>query len=102
MTTKLARIALFTAAVVGTSQMGWCAEAAALYKSKCASCHGAHGEGKEAVKAPALKGTSLDADQIVQQITKGNSASKPPHKKGISGITEEQAKALADFIKNMK
>jgi len=40
------------------------ADGAALYKSKCAGCHGANGEGKPAVKAPALKGTTRDAAQI--------------------------------------
>ena len=30
-----------------------------LYKSKCAHCHGASGEGKPTMKAPALKATAL-------------------------------------------
>jgi mono/diheme cytochrome c family protein len=78
----------------------WAADdGAALYKSKCAGCHGANGEGKPAVKAPALKGTTFDADKIVQHITKGEPDSKPPHKKGIAGLTDAQAKAIADFVK---
>lgn len=81
----------------------WAADdGAALYKSKCAGCHGAGGEGKPAVKAPALKGSALDADKIAQHITKGEPKSKPPHKKGISGVTEAQAKAIAEFIKTLK
>jgi mono/diheme cytochrome c family protein len=80
----------------------WAADdGAALYKSKCAGCHGAGGEGKPAVKAPALKGTALDADKIAQHITKGEPKSKPPHKKGISGVSEEQAKAIAEFVKTL-
>jgi|SRR6516162_4455053 mono/diheme cytochrome c family protein len=77
-------------------------DGAALYKTKCASCHGASGEGKAAVKAPALKGTSLDADGIVQNITKGKAGSKAPHNKGISGLNDAQAKAIADFVKTLK
>ena len=69
-------------------------DGAALYKTKCAGCHGANGEGKPAVKAPALKGTSLDTNKIVEHVTKGEPQSKPPHNKGISGLTDEQAKAL--------
>lgn len=42
---------------------------AALFKSKCAACHGASGEGKAAIQAPALKGTSLDVSQITAHIT---------------------------------
>jgi mono/diheme cytochrome c family protein len=74
----------------------------ALYKTKCSGCHGATGEGKPAVKAPALKGTDWDVDKIVHHITKGEAESKPPHKKGISGVTESQAKAIAEFVKTLK
>ena len=74
-------------------------DGAALYKAKCAGCHGAAGEGKPAVKAPALKGTALDAGKIADHITKGEPNSKPPHKKGITGLTDAQAKVIADFVK---
>ena len=81
----------------------WAAdEGAVLYKSKCSGCHGATGEGKAAIKAPALKGTTLDASQITEHITKGESTSKPPHNKGISGVTEEQAKSIAEYVKTLK
>jgi len=77
-------------------------DGAALYKRKCAGCHGAAGEGKPAMKAPQLKGTSLDPAQLVQHITKGETASKPPHNKGMSGVTDEQAAAIADYVKSLK
>ena len=77
-------------------------DGAALYKAKCASCHGANGEGKPAMKAPALKGTSLDADSITQQITKGKADAKAPHNKGMAGVNEEKAKAIAEFVKTLK
>src|SRR5262252_3910419 len=92
-----------TVLVLGASIACWAADdGAALYKKKCAGCHGASGEGKPAVKAPAVKGTTWDADKIVQHITNGEPTSKPPHKKGISGVTEAQAKAIAEFIKSLK
>jgi mono/diheme cytochrome c family protein len=78
------------------------ADGAALYKSKCAGCHGPNGEGKPAVKAPALKGTTRDAAEITEHLTKGESTSKPPHNKGINGLTEEQAKAIAEYVKTLK
>src|SRR5215472_10868013 len=97
------RSALGIVLVVALPAVSWAAnDGAALYKSKCAGCHGASGEGKPAVKAPALKETTLDADKIAQHITKGEPNSKPPHKKGISGVTEAQAKAIAEFIKTLK
>ena len=97
------RSALGIVLVVALPVVSWAADdGAALYKSKCAGCHGASGEGKPAVKAPALKGTTLDADKIAQHITKGEPNSKPPHKKGISGVTETQANAIAEFVKTLK
>jgi mono/diheme cytochrome c family protein len=73
----------------------------ALYKRKCAGCHGASGEGKPAVKAPALKGTALDVTHLVDHITKGETTSKPPHNKGVSGLSGDQAKAIAEFVKSL-
>jgi cytochrome c len=81
----------------------WAADdGAALYKTKCAGCHGATGEGKPAMKAPALKGTNLDANQVVDRLTKGQSGSKTPHSKGMAGLNGEQAKAIAEYIKTLK
>lgn len=77
-------------------------DGAALYKSKCAGCHGADGAGKPAMKAPALKGTTLDASKIAEHITKGEAGSKPPHNKGLAGLSDEQAKAIADYVKTLK
>jgi len=71
----------------------------ATYKAKCAACHGADGAGKI---GPALKGTSLSVDQIVDLLTKGNDAKKAPHKKGISGLSPEDAKGVADYVKTLK
>ena len=77
-------------------------DGAALYKSKCASCHGAGGQGKPAMKAPALKGTTLSSDDIVKQLTAGKADSKAPHNKAMAGLNEAQAKAVAEFVKTLK
>ena len=83
--------------------VSWAADdGAALYKTKCAGCHGTKGEGKPAMKSPALKGTKLEANQVVEHITKGEPGSKAPHNKGISGLDDEKAKAIAEFIKSLK
>src|ERR1700752_1150269 len=85
------------------SLASWAADdGAALYKKKCAGCHGANGEGKPAIKAPALKGTSLEANQIAEQITKGEPGSKAPHNKGIGGLNDDQAKTIAEWVKTLK
>ena len=77
-------------------------DGAELYKKRCAGCHGAGGEGKPTVKAPALKGTKLEASKIVEHTTKGEANSKPPHNKAITGLNEEQAKAIAEFVKTLQ
>jgi cytochrome c len=85
------------------SSASWAADdGPALYKTKCAGCHGANGEGKPAMKAPALKGTNLEAGQIAEKLTKGEPGSKAPHKKGIAGLTDDQAKTIADYVKSLK
>ena len=77
-------------------------DGAALYKAKCAGCHGADGGGKPAMKAPALKGTKMEVSQIAEHLTKGEASSKAPHNKGISGLTDEQARAIAEYVKTLK
>jgi mono/diheme cytochrome c family protein len=76
-------------------------DGAALYKKKCIGCHGASGEGKPAMKAPAIKGTSLSDNQITERLVKGVPAAKGPHKKAIAGLTEAQAKAIAAYVKTL-
>src|SRR5262250_691016 len=89
-------------AVVALSISAWAAEdGAALYKSKCAMCHGPDGAGKEG-KVPALKGTSLTDAQIVAVLTKGAPDKKAPHNAAAKGVNEEQAKAIATYVKSLK
>ena len=104
MTRKSLTLAVISAALLaGLSNLSWAADdGAALYKKKCSGCHGQQGEGKPAMKAPALKGTSLSAEKVAAHITQGEPDSKPPHNKGISGITEEGAKSIADFVKTLQ
>jgi len=72
---------------------------AATYKAKCAMCHGADGQGKV---GPALRGTSLSGDQIMALITTGDNSKKPPYKKPVNGLSPDDAKAVADYIKSLK
>ncbi len=71
----------------------------ATFKAKCAMCHGAEGQGKI---GPALKGTSLSEDQIVGLLTKGDEAKKAPHKKPVNGLSADDAKAVAAYVKGLK
>src|SRR4051794_22976919 len=92
-----------TALLLFTAAASWAADdGAALYKKKCAGCHGASGEGKPAMKAPAIKGTTMDVDHLTEHLTKGESTSRAPHNKGMSGLKEGQAKAIAEYVKTLQ
>ena len=85
----------FTVALAALAMMmstaAFAEDGAAIYKAKCAMCHGAAGEGK---MGPAIKGKT----NVVDVVTKGGLA-KAPHTKPVAGVTEEQAKAVAEFLK---
>src|SRR5262245_27570985 len=72
------------------------AEPADFYKSKCVACHGK--------KAEKKFDTSLTDDQLVEVVLKGKKAEKPPNMPGYAekGVTAEQAKALVDYMKQLK
>jgi mono/diheme cytochrome c family protein len=74
---------------------------ASLYKDKCAMCHGEKGEGGALMDAPALKGTKMTAEKIVEFLIKGEKG-KTFHNGPFNDLSAEQAKLLADFIKSMK
>jgi len=74
-------------------------DGAATYKAKCAMCHGPDGQGKV---GPKLAGTALTADQITALLTTGDDAKKAPHKKAIGGLSADDAKAVAAYVKTLK
>jgi len=101
MTCKMA--VTLAAMLLSASTATWAAaDGASLFKAKCAVCHGANGEGKPSMKAPALKGSTMEVDKLTEHIMKGEPTSKAPHNKGISGLSEEQAKAIAEYVKTLK
>jgi len=71
-------------------------DAAALYKTKCAMCHGATAEKK-------VDKTKAD-DELIQTVLKGKKLEKPPNMPAFEerGITADQAKALVGFMKSLK
>ncbi len=96
---KFIVVMLVLAISVSVALPAFAADGAATYKAKCAACHGPEGQGKV---GPAVKGSTQTADQIADLLTKGNDAKKVPHKKAVAGITAEDAKAVADFVKTLK
>lgn len=91
----------FALAIVATMSMPlFAADGAALYKAKCAGCHGADGAkaipamGVKPLTAPEAKAKS--ADQVATVITKGQGKMKPV------AVSPEEAKAIAGFVKTLK
>ena len=70
-------------------------DGAAIYKAKCAMCHGPDGAGKS---GPALKGVS--AATVSDVLTKGGK--KAPHAKGMAALTPDQVKAVSDYVATLK
>jgi len=84
---------------ISIAMPAFAADGAAAYKAKCAACHGPEGQGKV---GPAVKGSSLTADQITDLLTKGDDAKKAPHKKAVAGLSADDAKAAAEYVKTLK
>jgi mono/diheme cytochrome c family protein len=77
--------------------LSWAAEdGAAIYKAKCAACHGADGAGKPAAKIPALKSDEIKA-KSADDITKFL-ASNPKHAGVAKALNPEQTKAVVDYV----
>jgi mono/diheme cytochrome c family protein len=75
-------------------------DAATLFKTKCAACHGADAAGKPAAKIPSLIGDDAkkasDAD-LEKAITE-----KPKHAGISKTLTPDQVKMLVSYIRSVQ
>lgn len=83
--------------------LSWAADdGAALYKTKCAACHGADLAGKPAVKAPSLISDDAkkvsDAD-LTEMIANGGKDKKASHAFANKGMTPDQVKMVVAYIR---
>jgi mono/diheme cytochrome c family protein len=93
------RYIMILAALTALSGMAWSQDGAALYKAKCAACHGAAGEGKI---GPSLQKTALTQQQISDLLTSGAAGKKAPHTKALAGVTADQAGAISTYVMTLK
>jgi cytochrome c553 len=98
---NLCIVIALTALVAAPLSLFAAEDGAAIYKTKCSVCHGEKGEGKPAIKMPAVTGTTMTVEQIVEYLTKGETG-KTIHAKPINGVNEEQAKASAEHVKSLQ
>lgn len=96
--------AIAVALFIMLPNLSWAEDGAALYKAKCAVCHGPNGEGKPAAKIPSLvseKTQSMSDAELTDFIANGGPSKKPIHAFEKKGVTPEQVKALVAHIREM-
>jgi cytochrome c6 len=95
---------VLAAAVLLAGSMCFAEDGAAIYKSKCAMCHGATGTpsagmakmmGIKPVSDPSMK--TLTVDQIISTVKNGKGKMHP-----IAGLTDPQVHAVAAYFKTLK
>jgi len=80
-------------------------DAAALYKSRCAACHGPDGKGK-----PAIAGTNLltpEAKKLTDAemkaaIADGGKKAKAAHAFGKKGVDAKQVEGLMAYVRGLQ
>ena len=93
------RYLMMLVAFTMVSGMVWAQDGAALYKTKCAACHGAMGEGKV---GPSLQKTAMTPQQITDLLTNGAAGKKAPHAKAMAGLTNAQAGEISTYVSSLK
>jgi mono/diheme cytochrome c family protein len=95
---------VLAAAVLLAGSMCFAEDGSAIYKSKCAMCHGPAGTpsagmakamGIKPVSDPAIQ--ALTVSQIAATVKNGKGKMKP-----IAGLTDAQVSAVAAYFKTLK
>jgi mono/diheme cytochrome c family protein len=80
--------------------LSWAEDGAALYKAKCAMCHGSDAAGKPAAKIPSLvsdeakKKSDADLTKAVAETAK--------HPAPVKGLSADDAKAVVTYIRSLQ
>jgi mono/diheme cytochrome c family protein len=80
-------------------------DGAAIYKTKCAACHGADATGKPAAKIPSLVSDDVkklsDAD-LTDFVANGGPSKKAMHAFATKGLTPDQIKAVVAQVRSLQ
>jgi mono/diheme cytochrome c family protein len=78
-------------------------DGAALFKARCASCHGPDGKGEtpmaKTLKVKSLVNVKLSAAEIDKIIAEGKAGTKMM---AVKSLSPEQRQAVAAYVKAMK
>jgi cytochrome c6 len=101
-TTKLVMLVMIIAVAmfILIPNLSWAEDGAALYKSKCAACHGADAAGKPAMKAPSL----ISADQKAKSDADVAAAitGTAKHPAPVKGLAADDAKAIVTYLRTLQ
>ncbi len=101
-TTKIAMLILTIAVAlfILIPSLSWAEDGAALYKAKCAMCHGPDGAGKPAAKIPSLISDEAKAksDADITKFVQTN----PKHAAVAKALNDEQLKAVVAAIRDLQ
>src|ERR1035437_7177992 len=80
--------------------LSWAADdGAAIYKAKCAACHGADATGKPAAKIPSLVSDETKKacdDDLAKAVTE-----KPKHPATIKSLAPDQVKLVVQYVRSL-
>jgi len=105
--TKLAVLVITIAVVLFMliPSLSWAEDGAAIYKTKCAACHGADGAGKPAAKIPSLVSDDAkkmsDAD-LTDMVANGGPSKKAMHAFSTKGLTPDQVKSVVSAVRDLQ
>jgi len=105
--TKLAMVVAIMAVAlfILIPNLSWAEDGAALYKAKCAACHGGDGAGKPAAKVPSVVSDQAkkmsDAD-LSDMIANGGPNKKAMHAFASKGLTPDQVKAVVAAVRDLQ
>jgi mono/diheme cytochrome c family protein len=100
--TKIAMLVLTIAVVlfILIPSLSWAEDGAALFKAKCAVCHGPDGAGKPALKAPSLVSDEVKkkSDDDIIKVVQTN----PKHAPLAKALNADQLKAIVGAIRDLQ
>jgi cytochrome c553 len=106
-TMKIAALVLTIAVAlfVLIPSLSWAEDGAAIYKAKCAMCHGPDGAGKPAAKIPSLVSDDTkklsDAD-LTDFVANGGPSKKATHAFATKGLTPDDIKAVVGAVRGLQ
>ncbi len=102
-TTKLIALVLTIAVAlfILIPSLSWAADdGAAIYKTKCAACHGADAAGKPAAKIPSLIGD--DAKKASDADLGKKIAETAKHPAGVKSLPADDVKAIVTYLRTLQ